>query len=153
MTMTCILFLTAALGVTAEDQGKDASAAELEKLRGTWLTVSLIHNGKQLVDENDPPKEGPVTKLVYEGNKWMVKVGDKTVATGIIQVDATKTPKELDVLDQSGTLNEKSKLAIYELNGDSFRYCIAPAGKPRPTECTSKEGSGHSLIVSKREKK
>ncbi len=41
---------------------------------------------------------------------------------------------------------------IYEVNGDTYRYCIAPAGKDKPNEFSSKEGSGHILMVLKREK-
>jgi uncharacterized protein (TIGR03067 family) len=122
------------------------------KLSGTWLTVSLVSNGKTLVSEKDPPKEGPVTKLAYEGNKWMVKVGDKTVAMGLFKINPTKMPKEIDIMDETGMKNDKTKLGIYELNGDTYKYCLAPAGKPRPTEFTSNEGSGHSLGISKREK-
>jgi hypothetical protein len=55
-------------------------------------------------------------------------------------------------LDQSGK-PEKTKLGIYEIDGTVYKYCLAPAGKPRPTEFVSKKGSGHSLGVSKREKK
>lgn len=132
--------------MTSADPGKDdPSKGDLDKLRGTWLTVSLVNNGKTLVDEKAPPKEGPITKLVYEGNRWMIKVGDKTVAGGVFKIDPTKKPKEIDILDESGVKNDKAKLGIYELNGDIYKYCLAPAGKPRPTDFTSKEGSGHSL--------
>jgi len=31
---------------------------DLDQLRGTWLTVSLVHDGKTVVDEKIPPKEG-----------------------------------------------------------------------------------------------
>ena len=48
--------------------------------------------------------------------------------------------------------DDKTKLGIYELDGDTYRYCLAPAGKPRPTEFASKEGSGHSLGASQRQK-
>jgi uncharacterized protein (TIGR03067 family) len=130
----------------------DPTKGDLDKLAGTWLTVSLVNNGKTLVDEKNPPKEGPATKLAYDGNKWMIKVGDKTVASGIFKIDATKTPKEIDIFDESGVKNDKTKLGIYELDGDTYKFCLVPAGKPRPTEFTSKEGSGHSLGVSKREK-
>ncbi len=130
----------------------DSSRGELDKLRGIWLTISLINDGKTLVDEKAPPKEGPATKLVYDGNKWMIKVGDKTVAGGVFKIDATRKPKEIDILDESGVKNEKTKLGIYELDGDTYRFCLAPAGKPRPTEFTSRSGSGYSLGVSKREK-
>ena len=116
--------------------------------RGTWLTVSLVNDGKTLVDEKTPPKEGPATKLVYDGNKWMIKVGDKTVASGEFRIDATKTPKEIDIMDETGVKNDKTKLGIYELEGDTYKYCLAPAGKPRPTSFTCKAGSAHSLGVS-----
>ena len=140
------LILTAGL-LLATDPGK----SDLENFQGTWLTVSLVSNGKTVVDENLPPKPGPTTKLVYEGTLWLVKVGDKTVATGTWKIDSTKMPKEMDIMDESGMKNDKTKLSIYELEGDTYRYCIAPAGKPRPTEFSAKEGSGNALIVSRRE--
>ncbi|HEV7507009.1 MAG TPA: TIGR03067 domain-containing protein [Thermoanaerobaculia bacterium] len=142
------LILTAGLLLAIQEPGKD----DLQKLQGTWLTVSLVSEGKTVVDENQPPKPGPVTKLIYEGNKWIVKVGDKTVATGAVKIDSAKIPKEIDILDESGSVNDKTKRAIYELEGDTYKYCIAPAGKPRPTEFSAKEGSGNALIVSRREK-
>ena len=76
-------------GPAKDDDGK----GDLDKLRGTWLTVSLVNDGKTLEDEKAPPKEGPTTKLVYDGNKWMIKVGDKTVASGVFKIDATKRPR------------------------------------------------------------
>ena len=139
--------------MAADVPTKDApSKGDLDKLQGTWLTVSLVNDGKTLVDEKSPPKEGPATKLVYDGNRWMVKVRDKTVASGVLKIDPAKKPKEIDIMDESGTKNEKTKLGIYEIDGDTYKYCLAPAGKPRPTDFTSKEGSGDSLGVMKREK-
>src|SRR5437660_5040024 len=154
MKTPAFLILAAGLLVAADNPGKESRPmSDLDRLRGTWLAVSLVNNGKTLVDEKTPPKEGPATKLVYDGNKWTIKVGAKTVATGVFKIDATKTPKQIDVMDESGVNNDKTKLGIYELNGATYKYCLAPAGKPRPTEFTSKEGSGHSLGVSKRETK
>ena len=122
---------------------------DLDKLRGTWLTVSQISNGKVIQDEKTPAPPGPVIQLVYDGNSWTVKAGDKTFAKGTFKIDTSKTPKELVVMDDQG----KVKLqGIYEVNGDTYRYCIAPAGKDKPNEFSSKEGSGHILMVLKREK-
>jgi uncharacterized protein (TIGR03067 family) len=149
----CFLILTTEALMAADGPGQgDPSKGDLDKLRGTWLTVSLVNDGKTLVDEKAPPKEGPTTKLVYDGNMWMIKVGGKTVASGVFKIDATKKPKEIDIMDESGVKNNKTKLGIYELDGDTYKYCLAPAGKARPTEFASKKGSGHSLGVSKREK-
>ena len=148
MRVMCFLILTTGALMAADDPSK----GDLDKLRGTWVTVSLVNNGKTLVDEKTPPKDGPTTKLAYDGNKWMVRVGDKSVGSGTFRIDPKKTPKEIDILGESGMNEDKTKLGIYELDGDTYRYCLAPAGKPRPTEFASKEGSGHSLGVSQRQK-
>jgi uncharacterized protein (TIGR03067 family) len=147
-----LLFLTGAFTAAEGSSEDDLSKVDFEKLSGKWLTVSLVNNGKTFVDEKAPPKEGPITKLAYEGNKWIIQVGDKTVASGKFALDASKKPKHIDIMDESGIKNEKTKLGIYELAGDTYKYCLAPAGKPRPKDFTSKEGSGHSLGVMKREK-
>jgi uncharacterized protein (TIGR03067 family) len=146
------LALASGLLVAALGLGQDgANKKDLDKLNGTWLAVSVLYDGKPLVDEKAPDK-GPVTKLVYDGTKWMVKVGNETVASGIFKIDATKTPKEIDIFDETGKKNDKTKLGIYELDGDTYKFCLAQAGKPRPTDFTSKKDSGHSLGVTKREK-
>jgi uncharacterized protein (TIGR03067 family) len=141
-----------ALGLLAAGAADDkATQNELAKLRGTWLTVSLVNDGQTVVDDKTKPT-GPATTLVYDGDKWMVQVGDKTVAKGTFKVDVAKTPKEIDVFDESGLPNDRTKRGIYEISGDTYRFCLAPAGKPRPTEFSSKPGSGHSLGVSRRAK-
>src|SRR5437588_4477363 len=98
MKTACVLILIPGLLIAASASAGDAPAKDdLAKLRGTWLTVSLVNDGKTLVDEKTPPREGPATNLVYEGNTWMVKVGKKTVATGKFKIDAAKSPKEIDI--------------------------------------------------------
>ncbi|HEY1375288.1 MAG TPA: TIGR03067 domain-containing protein [Gemmataceae bacterium] len=153
MKAVCVLLLATGALLAADGPGQgDAARGDLDKLRGTWLIVSLVNNGKTVVDDKTPPKEGPATKLVYEGTKWMIKVGDRTVANGVFAIDATKTPKQIDIMDESGVKNDKTKLGIYEIAGDTYKYCLAPAGKPRPKDFSSKEGTGDSLGVMKREK-
>jgi uncharacterized protein (TIGR03067 family) len=150
MQLGCVFFLTTAW-LAAASGGPAKGKTDFDKLQGTWLTVSLVNDGNTLVDEKTPPKKGPSAKLTYEGNKWLVQVGAKTVAWGIFKIDATKSPKEIDIFDDTGMKNATTRLGIYELNGDTYKFCLAPPGKPRPTELTSKEGSGNSLGVSKRE--
>jgi uncharacterized protein (TIGR03067 family) len=153
--MKAVNFVILTAGILGAAHGfdpEDASKRDLDKLSGTWLTVSLVNDGKTLVDEKTEPKPGPVTKLVYEGTTWMIRVGEKTVASGRFKIDAAKTPKEIDIMDESGVKNEKTKLGIYAIDGDTYTFCLAPAGKSRPTEFASKASSGHSLGVSKREK-
>lgn len=145
------LFTFGAL-MAADGPKEDAPKDDLDTLQGVWLTVSLVNDGKTLVDEKTPPKDGPATKLVYDGDKWKIQVGDKIVAGGVFKVDSAKKPKEIDIFDDSGTKNGKTTLGIYEIDRDTYKYCLAPAGMARPTEFTSKAGSGNSLGVMKREK-
>src|SRR5271168_4906600 len=102
MKTSCLfLVITGLLAAAASSPQGGSPMNDLDKLRGTWLTVSLVSNGKTLVDEKAPPKEGPITKFAYEGTKWMVIVGDKTVASGVLKIDATKAPKQIDIMDES----------------------------------------------------
>lgn len=140
--------LLAAKGLSHDDPPK----TDLDRLQGAWLSVSIVSDGKVILDEKSPPKEGPVTKLEYKGDKWLIKAGDKVFATGVVKINSNKKPKEIDILDESGSKNEQTKLGIFEIDGDTYKSCLAPAGKPRPTEFISKEGSGHSLVISKRAK-
>lgn len=144
-------FLATALLAACSSNDAAPPRPDLEALQGTWLTVSLVNDGKVLVSEGDPAPAGPVTKLVYEGDHWGVVVGDETVASGVLRVDTSKTPHQIDILDESGMRNAASKLGIYELDGDRYRFCLAPADKPRPTGFASPEGSGISLGVCRRE--
>ena len=120
----------------------DASKGDLDKLSGTWLTVSLVNDGKTLVDDKAPPKDGPTTKLVYDGNKWKIKVGDKSVASGEFTIDETKTPKEIDIMDETGKRNDKTKLGIYELDGDKYKYCLAQPESPGRRSSLAKRRAG-----------
>jgi uncharacterized protein (TIGR03067 family) len=67
-------------------------------------------------------------------------------------VDSSKKPKTIDIMDESGKANAQTKLGIYELDGDKYKYCLAAAGKPRPKEFASPIGSDISLGISKRDK-
>jgi uncharacterized protein (TIGR03067 family) len=148
MTIGGFFLVTSGLFLLTGAPGKD----DIARLRGTWLTVSLVNDGKTLAGEGIAPAPGPVAKVAYAGNKWTVKVGTKTVASGIFKLDVTTVPKQIDLFDESGKANAETKLGIYELDGDTYRYCVAPTGTPRPTELVSKVGSGYSCGVSKRER-
>jgi uncharacterized protein (TIGR03067 family) len=136
----------------AQGQAPRPADPDLARLQGTWSTVSLISNGKTIAADNLPPQPGPVTALAYEGDRWLVLMDGQTVATGVTRLNSSKTPKEIDILDASGVKTDKSQLGTYELDGDTYKYCLAPPGKPRPTAFASPPGSGISLGVSRRKK-
>jgi uncharacterized protein (TIGR03067 family) len=136
-------------GMTDDPAKKDPAQADFDKLQGTWVTVAITSDGKKVLDEKSPPSN---VKLAYEGHTWKVKVGDNVIATGSTKLDPSKSPKEIDVTHETGRKKGETLLGIYELNGDTYKYCIAQPGKSRPKDFVSKEGTGDSLIISKREK-
>jgi len=104
-----------------------ASAGGKEKspLEGSWT-------GKAPDD-----KEGTIT---FTGNKWKLEIkGEGDFAAGTFKVDATKKPKTMDltITDAGGKAEKykgKSSLAIYELDGDTLKWCAGQPGKDeRPT--------------------
>ena len=48
--------------------------------------------------------------------------------------------------DLDGMFPPPNLKGIYELNGDSLVYCVAPSGTARPKSFTVAKGSNHSLI-------
>jgi uncharacterized protein (TIGR03067 family) len=140
-----LLLAGTALAIGADDKKDDAAKEELKKMEGTWLLVSGESNGEMM-----PAEMVKTIKAVLKGDKLSIHFGDNMVFEGTMTVDPSKKPKTMD------TVSAKDKnvkgVAIYELDGDSFKICVGTKGE-RPTEFTAKKGSGCSLYVYKREKK
>lgn len=152
------VMLLVALGVSAavaggDDKKDDPAKDDLKALQGTWITMKLVTNGQTLIDLKEPPKEGSAATITYDGHKWVIKLGETVFATGTSKLDPTKKPKQIDLSNESGPDKGKTLLAIYELDGDEYKACIAAPGKERPTEFSSKEGSGQRLIINKKQKR
>jgi uncharacterized protein (TIGR03067 family) len=148
IAMKAQLLMIAAVGLSlAADNAEDpASKKDLEGLQGTWKLISAMRDGEAL-----PPDKVKKTSIVIKGDTFLFPESAEyaTSKEGTIRLDATKTPKQMDA-----TSTEKEvMLGIYELDGDRYKVCFAPTGKPRPTEFASKSGSGNLLQVWKRKKK
>jgi len=146
MKMQFLVILAVALSVFA-DGPDDAGKLELKTLDGTWVVEAIVRDPRE-----KNPDEGKGIRCVIKEGKVAAKLpGENKPLPGCLtlKVDATKTPKAMDIQPEG---DNAAILAIYELQGDTLRVCWAPLEKPRPTEFASKPGSGHSLIVLKREK-
>jgi uncharacterized protein (TIGR03067 family) len=128
---------------------EDAVKKELQALKGTWRVISREVDGKKASEEE---LKG-VTLTRDETGKFSVRRGDKLIVAGVIKIDPTKKPKTTDVTYTGGEFKGQTALGIYEIEGDTYRGCVARPGGERPKDFSAKAGSGHSLIVYKREKK
>ena len=131
------------------DAKEAAVAKELQAFKGTWRLSSREVDGKKSSEE--------WIKDVIATNdgsgRFSVRRGGKYIDAGAVKLDPTKKPKTVDVTFTGGERKGQAVVGIYELEGDTFRVCVARPGDERPTEFSAKAGSGHTLVVYQREKK
>ncbi len=150
MLVPAVVAFVATIGLAAAAFADDAAdKKDKEKLQGTWTAVSGEKEGKE-----DP--EAKEHALVFEGDKFSVKRGDKVVVRGTFKINAAKSPKTMDIEISEGPddVKDKTAQAIYALDGDELTWCVAePGSGERPEKLATKEGVKHMLVKLKREKK
>jgi uncharacterized protein (TIGR03067 family) len=143
-----LLLIGGVVFLLAAGDADDEVKKELARFEGTWRWV-LIETEKMKIPEDEI--SGPRMKLM--GDKFTVNESADATFSGTFKVDPSKKPKTIDVTFTDGPDKGKTLLGIYELEGDTYKVCVDPEGKNRPTEFKIKPGSGHVLQVLKREKK
>jgi uncharacterized protein (TIGR03067 family) len=127
-------------------QGHDAKE-DLAKLQGEWTMVSGEIAGQQL-----PPDLVKTSKRVTKANETTAHVGGQLFFKATITLDPTKKPKTIDYDMTEGTTKGKKQLGIYEITGDTIRFCFSAPGKERPTDFTTKAGDERTLSAWKKGK-
>ena len=105
--------------------------------------------GGQLQDE------GEKHRLIFSGDEFSVKKGDETMIKGKFKINSSKKPKEIDmefVEAKRENLRGKTTLGIYEIDGDTLKWCWNKPGGERPKQFSSKGTDVHLLVTLKREK-
>ena len=148
VTTKAHFLIIAAIGVSlgADSSLDPSSKKDSDGLQGTWKLVSAMKDGEAL-----PKDKVKQTTIVIKHDTFSFPdlAEYATSKEGTIKLDATTNPKQMDA-----TSTEKEvMLGIYELDGDRYKVCFAPTGKPRPSEFASKLGSGNLLQVWKRKKR
>jgi uncharacterized protein (TIGR03067 family) len=125
--------------VPAEEKKDDRKA-----LQGTWT----------IVDRKKADTKEPVTAptVVFEGDRYRIKAGDKVVEEGTFTVDGSKSPKQIEVTATEGKDRGMKWHGIYEVEGDTLRAVVGPTDKPRPARYDSPP-EGVRAFVLKRGKK
>jgi uncharacterized protein (TIGR03067 family) len=129
-------------------EGSDDAKKEMTLLEGEWSMVSGEASGQAL-----PAETAKTGKRSAKDGGVAITFGERVYFKAKYTIDPTKKPKAIDYTMTEGTTKGKTHLGIYELNGDTVKFCFAAPDKDRPTEFTSKEGSGWTLSIWKRDKK
>ena len=144
-TLIAVVALSCLVGA---EPPADAVMKELALLDGEWAMVSGERDGQAL-----PEEYVKTATRVAKGGESTVTIAGMVVMKSKYTIDPTKKPKAIDFEATEGEAAGKKIQGIYELEGDTLKFCLAPSDKDRPTDFTAKEGSGRTVSVWKRAKK
>jgi uncharacterized protein (TIGR03067 family) len=133
------------LFVIAGAFGFQDAGSDQVRIQGTWTLAESETGGEKIPPESLKARG---VQMVFEEDRLIARMGDKTVTLGTFSLDPEKVPKTYDRVYNDGT----KRLGIYRLEGDRLMICIAALDKERPTAFTTKPGDGVSLLVYIRER-
>ena len=132
MNPRTLMVLIAATIIAADDPKDDAVKKDLDQLKGAWTATSYVKDAKPA-----PEPELKMMKLVIAGDQVTFTKG-KDLRKATYKLDPTQKPKAVDIVMVDGPDKGKTLQAIYEINGDEFKICLAILDKPRPNDFAAK---------------
>jgi len=145
MTLTTTFLLVCSLATAAADDPKKKDDAE--SLKGTWKALSVKEGGR-----NVPEEFVKSMTFNFDGKKYIQKVQDLS-EEGNYSIDASQSPKTIDLDIKTGNDQGKKQLGIYKFEGGKLTVVVAMAGsKDRPKSFKLEEGADVIEFVLEREK-
>jgi uncharacterized protein (TIGR03067 family) len=126
---------------SAEQVATDKSGKPT-KLEGEWEMVSAIFNGAPM-----DPSMVKWCRRVTRGNNTQVLAGPQVMLNASFAIDNSTNPHSIDYLNLAGANKGKGQAGIYEFSGKTLKICMAPPGRSRPGEFSSKAGDGRSYTT------
>ena len=146
-TLFALVVVLASPVLAEEPKQPEAVKAELKKLDGVWEGYAVEGKGEK-------PDRGPVhLRLTIKGDTITAfdLKDNKDMGRGTFKLDPTQ---KLKTLDATGVLlpakRDRTFLGIYELDGDTLKWCVDNRRKDRPTEFRTNNGA--YLLILKRKK-
>jgi uncharacterized protein (TIGR03067 family) len=109
---------------------------DLDRLQGSWSVSELEMEGQTI-------SGGMLAnaRVVVTGNRFE-SVGMGSVYEGTVTLNSSANPPQLDIKFDAGPEKGNTNYGIYELDGDTWKICLATRGKLRPTSFAAPAGSG-----------
>ena len=116
-----------------------AGTTDLEKWQGIWVETTCEWNGQNVAFDAERPR----WTTTIQGNRYTVTDANGNVIEALtFRLIPGRTPKAIDVQITAGPNAGQRNAGIYQLDGDNLKICWPIAGQERPTEFTTKNGSG-----------
>lgn len=112
----------------------------LDRLQGEWTTEKIVLNGREL-----PAMMTKTGRRSAKQNEIKITVGGQTIIDAKVRFNEQTSPVQVDYLHVSGKFSGLVQLGVMEWKGESACFCMAPPGKPRPTDFACPPGSEHTL--------
>jgi uncharacterized protein (TIGR03067 family) len=132
-----------ATAVVAADNPKDK-----DNLQGLWQAVEMEASGQKAPDE-----VAKKFKVWIKADKLVFNPDTTENREHTFMLDTKAKPKAMDLTPSDGSTKGKPvPAAIYELDGDKLRICLAKDDNQskRPTEFKTTAGDGFALLTLKR---
>jgi uncharacterized protein (TIGR03067 family) len=125
----------------------DDKKGDREAFQGTWTIVAT--------KKGDKKDKEPVTAptVVFEGDRYKIKAGDKVVEAGTFKLDGSKSPKQIEVAATEGKDKGKKWHGIYEIKGDTMRAVVGPTDRDRPAKYDDPPEGVRSFVLERVKKK
>src|SRR5262245_15790509 len=147
MRVAMVGLLAAGVLTAPATAGGDAAKKDMERLQGTWTVVTMEEKGSKAPEE--------VLKDIaveIKGDRIIISEKGKLVVEFRYKLDAGKKPRAIDLTHLSGDEKGKTELGIYEVEGDTARFCVSDAARERPGAFGTSKDDDRNLFVIKRKK-
>jgi uncharacterized protein (TIGR03067 family) len=137
-----LLFLGASLLLAAGPASQEAGEGDAARLQGNWSIVLVEIDGQALAMDN---LKG--ASLRIQGTRYSFQL-QKTRLELSFKLDASKSPKTIELEVVEGPEKGKVYHGIYKLEKDRYTICrTTEAGKERPTKFATQAKSGLMIVV------
>lgn len=116
-------------------------------LQGTWSCVSATVDGRAL-----PPETVAKLRLTLTETRYKTEKGEELLFDSTYNVDASVSPRQINMVGTEGELAGKEAQGIYAVNGDELRICYRMPGLGRPIAFESSPGSKSHFVTWKRKR-
>ena len=140
LLVTLLLAGTSARGARLVAQAPTPAATDSARLQGTWSMVSGAADGYPM-----PAAYVQSMRRVASGSEVTVEMGGRLFFKATISLEPTRSPKTIDYHMTGGPTVGTVQLGVYEISGDTARFCFASPGKARPKEFATNAGDGRTL--------